>query len=180
MKYIPLTQHFQTVAMLYEKCADLSSQIDSLQSQITNNDGQNGQMKNEKVEKQSLIIEDLTSRVPEKINLQPQIEKRVQQKDEIEEEKQNQEKTILKIGKSIEKSNKMKVSLTCDHCNKEFQTERQYKKHQYRVRYRGQDKSKSKSQKDQSKIKEKKEKKDQQDKRESSSKKSLETFQICL
>jgi hypothetical protein len=30
MKYIPLTEHLTTVAMLYEKCADLSSQIDEL------------------------------------------------------------------------------------------------------------------------------------------------------
>ncbi|CAD8044849.1 unnamed protein product [Paramecium primaurelia] len=178
MKYIPLTQHFQTVAMLYEKCADLSSQIDTLQSQISNNEGQNRQMENEEIDRLPQINQDPLSKAPEKTNTQSQIEKRVQQIDEIEEEKQNQEKTVLKIGKSIEKSNKMKVSLTCDHCDKIFETEKQYKKHRYRINYKGpKDKSKSKSQKDHTNKKENKEKKD---KRESSSKKSLETFQICL
>ncbi|CAD8043003.1 unnamed protein product [Paramecium primaurelia] len=180
MKYIPLTQHFQTVAMLYEKCADLSSQIDSLQSQIQNN---NGQIENEEVEKQPQIMQEPTSKVPEKQYPQPQIDKDSQQNAQIEEEKQNQDKSILKISKSIEKSIKMKVSLTCDHCNKIFQTERQYKKHRYGIKYRGsKDKSKKNSQIDQqsNNQSELKEIMEEIYKKESPNQNSFETFQILL
>ncbi|CAD8096585.1 unnamed protein product [Paramecium primaurelia] len=127
-----LTQHYQTVAFIYEKCADIQKQIDALSLQLK----LNVQIENEETQQQSKI-----NQQEKENNLQEQI---LEQNENLTNEKQviikNQKKkqqnkiTSKQFGKKTAKNQqKQKVYKTCHHCDKLFETLKLYQRHQYQL-----------------------------------------------
>ncbi|CAD8151566.1 unnamed protein product [Paramecium octaurelia] len=135
MKYIPLTQHFETVAALYEKCATMSEQLEALQKQTNPS---NGQLESEDTQfplKNSPKHSEKSKKTQQKKKAGTiQIE---DGNDKMIEENQKPQKTDNKIKKKqIQKQQTQKVQIACDHCNKTFETQKIYNKHIYQLKYR--------------------------------------------
>ncbi|CAD8187694.1 unnamed protein product [Paramecium octaurelia] len=138
MKFIPLTQHYQTIALIYEKCADISKQIDALSQQkrlnvqIENEETIQQIKTNSQVQEQENIQKNWNNILQEQINSKN--EKQITKKNN---KKQLNKKKSKKFGKTISKSQqKQKVQTTCNHCNKIFETQKLYQRHQYQLMYR--------------------------------------------
>ncbi|CAK56545.1 unnamed protein product (macronuclear) [Paramecium tetraurelia] len=138
MKFIPLTQHYQTIALIYEKCADISKQIDSLSQQ---------KRLNVQIENEETISQIRTnSQVLEQENIKKHwnnlLQEQINQKNEKQIMKKHHKKQLNKkkskiFGKTIGKGQlKQKVQATCNHCNKIFETQKLYQRHQYQLMYR--------------------------------------------
>ncbi|CAD8185029.1 unnamed protein product [Paramecium pentaurelia] len=134
MKYIPLTQHFETVAALYEKCATMSEQLEALQKQSTLS---NGQLESEDTQQPLKNSPKPTEK--QKIKQQKKQLDNIQiadRNDKMIEEKQKSQNTDNKIKKQIQKQQTQIVQFSCDHCNKTFETQKIYNKHIYQLKYR--------------------------------------------
>ncbi|CAD8080977.1 unnamed protein product [Paramecium sonneborni] len=136
MKFIPLTQHFETVAMLYEKCAAMSEKLEILQKQSTNQI-QNGQIESEDTQQLQKNSQKQTLKQKNKQKKKNVGAIVVQENDNrINEEEKKTKKSPKIIEKKILKQQKQKVQFTCDHCNKTFETSQVYNKHRYQLKYR--------------------------------------------
>ncbi|CAD8087448.1 unnamed protein product [Paramecium sonneborni] len=133
MKFIPLTQHFETVAMLYEKCAAISEQLEMFQKQSTLQIS-NGQIESD--DTQQLQKNSLKKVKKSKIKQKKQNKQAIlieENNDRITMDKKKPKKSPKIIEKKVPKQ---KVQFTCNHCNKIFESSKVYNKHRYQLKYR--------------------------------------------
>ncbi|CAD8128844.1 unnamed protein product [Paramecium sonneborni] len=179
MKFIPLTHHYQTMASIYEKCADISKQIDVLSQsprpnvQIENDDTQQQEI----IQKDKKLLDRQIQKQIENLSLDKQDSKKDQRKKLQKRIKQK------KFGKRIAKKQlKSKVQVNCDHCDKVFETEKLYQRHQYQLMYRKKLEKRKliKQTKDVIQIEEKEIKQTKRGRKPKNTQKKIDSIEICI